>query len=66
VTTIVEITVKTENYTTGGYEHVEIAAKGPLATALRSCLLRIGDRFAADPEVQRLVEAVALIPREEA
>lgn len=54
----IEITVRTQARN-GGSELIQIAARGELAAALRSCILRLGDRFAADADVQRIVEAVA-------
>jgi hypothetical protein len=60
-TTTVEIRVDIE----GGpdHRHLEISARGSLAASLRSCILRLGEHFTGDPEVQRLVDAVAAVPR---
>jgi len=59
-TTTVEIRVDIEG---NDYQHLEISARGSLAASLRSCILRLGDHFTGDPEVQRLVDAVAAVPR---
>jgi hypothetical protein len=42
-------------------EYLEVSASGSLADALRNCVMRLGDRYAADPAMQRLAEAVASV-----
>jgi hypothetical protein len=55
--TEVEITISTER-PRGGTDRLEVRSFGSPADALRACLLRIGDHYAADPDIQRLVDAV--------
>jgi hypothetical protein len=62
-----EIEITIDNGGITGGEHLRVQSTGQLADALRSCVVRIGQRYAGDPAMQRLAAAVEHLDlREEA